>query len=112
MRRSQGNLIKRLQMFFNCWVHINNMQEEISSSKGLHNFDFKLGMEEPAFRTVKSCPNCHSIVVTYQKWKGNYRCNNCCQYFKDPVFKQIKDRRKELPVPPTLKKKTYDRASR
>jgi ribosomal protein S27E len=88
------------------------MQEEKSSNKRLQNCDVKLRTEEPAFRTVKSCPNCHSIVVMYQKWKGAYRCNNCGQYFKDPVFKQIKDRRNELPVPPTLKKRAYDRASR
>jgi hypothetical protein len=50
--------------------------------------------------------------VTYQKWKRAYICNNCGQYFKDPVFKQIKDRRKELPVPPALRKRAYDRASR
>jgi len=99
-------------MFFNCCVHVNNMQEEKSSSKGFQNCDVNLKTEEPAFRIVKSCPKCHSIVVTYQKWKRAYICNNCDQYFKDPVFKQIKDRRKELPVPPALRKRAYDRASR
>jgi DNA-directed RNA polymerase subunit M/transcription elongation factor TFIIS len=85
------------------------MQEEKSSSKGFQNFDVNLKTEEPAFRIVKSCPKCHSIVVTYQKWKRAYICNNCGQYFKDPVFKQIKDRRKELPIPPALRKRAYDR---
>jgi hypothetical protein len=94
-------------MFFNCCVHVNNMQEEKSSSKGFQNFDVNLETEEPAFRIVKSCPKCHSIVVTYQKWKRAYICNKCGQYFKDPIFKQIKDRRKELPVPPALMKRAY-----
>jgi len=77
-------------MFFNCYVHVNNMQEKKSSSKDFQNCDVNLKTEEPAVRIVKSCPKCHSIVVTYQKWKRAYRCNNCDQYFKDPVFKQIK----------------------
>ena len=87
------------------------MQEERNSSKYLHNCYIELRKEETAFRTVKSCPHCHSITVTYQKWKRDYRCNNFYQYFKDPVFKQIKDRRNELPIPPTLKKIAYDRAN-
>jgi len=83
------------------------MREEINSSKDLQNCDIGLKKEEPAFRTVKSCPNCHSIAVTYRKWKGAYWCGNCQNIFKDPVFKQIKDRRNELPVPPTLRKTAH-----
>jgi ribosomal protein L37AE/L43A len=80
------------------------MQEEINSSKDLQNCDIELKKEEPVFRTVKSCPSCHSIAVTYRKWKGAYWCGKCQNIFKDPVFKQIKDRRNELHVPPTLRK--------
>ncbi len=87
------------------------MQEEINSSKDLQNCDIELKKEEPAFRTVKSCPNCQSIAVMYRKWKRDYWCRNCQENFKDPVFKQIKDRRNELPVPPTLRKTAYHRAN-
>jgi ribosomal protein L37AE/L43A len=87
------------------------MQEEINSSKGSQNYDIELKMEEPTFRTVKSCPNCHSIAVTYRKWKRDYWCRNCQNRFKGPVFKQIKDRRNELPVPPILRKTAHDRAN-
>jgi ribosomal protein L37AE/L43A len=87
------------------------MHEVTNSSKDLQNCDIELKKEEPSFRTVKSCPNCHSIIVTYRKWKGAYWCGNCQESFKDPVFKQIKDRRNELPIPPTLKKATYHRSN-
>lgn len=87
------------------------MQEEINSSKDLQNCDIELKKEEHAFRTVKSCPNCHSIAVTYRKWKRDYCCRNYQESFKDPVFKQIKDRRNELPVPPTLRKTGHHRAN-
>ncbi len=87
------------------------MQEEKNSSKDLQNWYIELRKKEPAFRTVKSCPNCHSIAVTYRKWKGDYCCRNCLEIFKDPVFKQIKDRRNELPVPPTLRKTAYHRSN-
>lgn len=87
------------------------MQEDKNSSKGLQNCNIELRKEEPAFRTVKSCPNCHSIAVTYRKWKGDYWCRNCQHIFKGPVFKQIKDRRNELPVPPTLRKTAQDRTN-
>lgn len=53
------------------------MQEENNSSKGSQNCDIELRKEEPALRTVKSCPNCHSISVSYRKWKGYYCCMNC-----------------------------------
>jgi len=88
------------------------MQEDINSSKDLQNCEIELKKEEPAFRTVKSCPNCQSIAVTYRKWKRDYWCRNCQENFKDPVFKQIKDRRNELPVPPTLRKTAHHRANR
>ena len=87
------------------------MQEENYSSKGSQNFDIELRKEEPALRTVKSCPNCHSISVSYRKWKRDYCCINCNEIFKEPVFKQIKDRRNQLPVPPTLRKTAFDRAN-
>jgi hypothetical protein len=87
------------------------MQEDKNSIKGLQNWDNELRKEVHAFRTVKSCPNCHSISVMYRKWKGDYWCKNCQQIFKDPVFKQIKDRRNKLPIPPTLRKTMHDRAN-
>ena len=87
------------------------MQEKQNSSKDLEHCYIELRKEEPAFRTVKSCPNCHSIAVTYRKWKRDYCCRNCLQIFKDPIFKQIKDRRNKLPVPPTLRKTTYHRSN-
>ena len=87
------------------------MQEVGISNKDLQNFDVELRTEKPAFRTAKSCPNCYSIAVTYRKWKRDYRCNNCFEYFKAPVFKQIKDRRNELSVPPTLRKSANNRAN-
>jgi len=87
------------------------MQKETNSSKDLQNCDIELKKEEHAFRTVKSCPNCHSIAVTYRKWKRDYCCRNYQESFKDPVFKQIKDRRNELPVPPTLRKTGHHRAN-
>jgi len=87
------------------------MPEEQNSNKDLENCYVELRKEELAFRTVKSCPNCHSIGVTYRKWKRDYCCSNCLGSFKDPVFKQIKDRRKELPVPPTLKKVAHHRSN-
>ena len=87
------------------------MQEKQNSSKNLENCYIELRKEECAFRTVKSCPNCHSIAVTYRKWKRDYCCRNCLEIFKDPVFKQIKDRRNKLPVPPTLRKTAYHRSN-
>lgn len=87
------------------------MQEENNSNKGSQNYDNELKKEEPALRTVKSCPNCHSISVSYRKWKGDYSCINCQKIFKEPAFKQIKDRRNELPVPPTLRKITLNRTN-
>jgi hypothetical protein len=80
------------------------MQEEKNSNKGSQNCDIELRNEEPALINVKSCPNCQSISVTYRKWKGDYCCINCHKSFKDPVFKQVKDRRNELPIPRTLRK--------
>jgi hypothetical protein len=87
------------------------MQEENNSNKGSQNFDIESRKGEPALRTVKSCPNCRSIAVSYRKWKRDYCCKNCSEIFKEPVFKQIKDRRNELPVPPTFRKTALDRAS-
>jgi hypothetical protein len=86
------------------------MQEERNLNKGLK-CDTELSEEEPAFRNVKSCPKCHSIAVTYRKWKRDYCCRNCLGSFKDPVFKQIKDRRNELPIPPTLRRTAHHRAN-
>ena len=85
------------------------MREEPKTDDNLQGMNIEL---DKGFRIVKSCPLCHSTAVSRQKFKGNYRCNNCDRFFKDPVFKQIKDRRKELPVPPALRKRAYDRASR
>ena len=87
------------------------MQKEKNPSKRLQNCDIELKKEEPAFRIVKSCPNCYSMSVTYRKWKGDYYCRNCQESFKGPVFKQIKDRRNELPIPPTLRKTAQDGAN-
>ncbi len=89
------------------------MKEVRNLNKGSHNLNVELGIEEPTFRTVKSCPNCHSIGVTYRKTIGDYSCKNCQINFNFPVLKQIKDRRNKLPVPPTLRKQqlteqTYD----
>jgi predicted RNA-binding Zn-ribbon protein involved in translation (DUF1610 family) len=88
------------------------MQEERNSNKGSQNCDIELRKKELSFITVKSCPNCHSISVMSRRWKRAYWCRNCKFIFKDPVFKQIKDRRNELPVPPTLMKIAHDRANR
>ena len=79
------------------------MQGKKSSSKSLQNWDIDLRKEEPAFRTVKSCPFCRNISVSHRRGKGDYICSNCQNNFKDPVLKQIKDRRNELPMPPTLR---------
>ena len=87
------------------------MQEEKNLNKGSWNRNIEFRKDETAFRTVKSCPNCHSISVSYRKLKRDYFCINCNEIFKDPVFKQIKDRRNELPMPPTLRKTALDRAS-
>jgi ribosomal protein L37AE/L43A len=88
------------------------MMEDKPPNKELHNLGIELRKEESAFRTVKSCPFCHSTAISHRKWAGDYTCNNCYEYFKNPVFKQIKDRRDELPIPPTLRrKKTDDSAS-
>jgi ribosomal protein L37AE/L43A len=78
------------------------MREEPNPDDSLQDMNIEL---EKGFRIVKSCPLCHSTAVSRQKFKGNYRCNNCDRCFKDPVFKQIKDRRYELPIPPTLLRK-------
>jgi hypothetical protein len=82
------------------------MQEDQNSNKVI-NTDIELSEEEPAFRTVKSCPKCHSIAVTYRKWKRDYCCRNCLESFNNPVFKQIKDRRNELPIPLTLRRTVF-----
>jgi transposase-like protein len=85
------------------------MREEPNPDDNLQDLNIEL---EKGFRIVKSCPLCHSTAVSRQKFKGNYRCNNCDRCFKDPVFKQIKDRRCKLPIPLTLlRKKTDDSAS-
>ena len=81
------------------------MQGEPKPDDSLHDMNIEL---EKGFRIVKSCPLCHSTAVSRQKFKGNYRCTNCDRCFKDPVFKQIKDRRYELPIPPTLLRKKID----
>jgi ribosomal protein L37AE/L43A len=80
------------------------MKKNENSNKGLQNRDIELRKSENTVRTVKSCPFCHSTVVSHRKWKGDYWCRNCQESFKGPVFKQIKDRRNELPVPPTLRR--------
>jgi ribosomal protein L37AE/L43A len=98
-------------IFFNCYIHVNNMQEEKSSSKSLQNRDINLRREEPAFRTVKSCPFCQNISVSHRRGKRDYICSNCQKSFKDPVLKQIKDRRNQLSVPPTLRKTAQDKAT-
>jgi ribosomal protein L37AE/L43A len=88
------------------------MKKNENSNKGLQNRDTELRKGETAVRTVKSCPFCHSTVVSHRKWTGDYKCNNCYECFKGPVFKQIKDRRGELPVPPILRsKKVHHRAN-
>ena len=87
------------------------MQEEKNPSKSLQNWDIDLRKEEPAFRTVKSCPFCRNLSVSHRRGKGDYICSNCQKNFNEPVLKQIKDRRNELPVPPTLRKTARDRAS-
>lgn len=91
------------EIYINCWRHVKNMQREANTSEDFQNCDKELKDEKPFLRTVKSCPKCRSIRVTYRKWKRDYCCRNCLESFKDPVFKQIKDRRNILPVPPTLK---------
>jgi len=88
------------------------MQEEKNPSKSLQNRDIDLRKEEPAFRTVKSCPFCRNISVSHRRGKGDYKCSNCQKSFKDPVLKQIKDRRNQLSVPPTLRKTVSDRTIR
>ena len=99
-------------MYFNCWLHVNNMQEEKDPSKSLKNWDIDLRKEEPAFRTVKSCPFCRNISVSHRRRKGDYICSSCQRDFKEPVLKQIKDRRNKLHVPPTLRKTAHDRVSK
>jgi hypothetical protein len=87
------------------------MQEEKDPSKSIQNCDIDLTKEEPAFRTVKSCPFCRNISVSHRRGKGDYICSNCQKNFKDPMLKRIKDRRHELPVPPILRKTAHDKAS-
>ena len=70
-----------------------------------------MNKEYPDYRNVKSCPNCHSISIAHRRRKGYYQCNLCLEKFNDPVFKQIKDRRSFLAVPPTLRKITDDSTS-
>jgi ribosomal protein S27AE len=77
-------------MYFNCYKYVNNMQREQNTSKDLHDFDNELNEEKTVFRTVKSCPKCHSIIVTHRKWRRDYCCRNCLESFKDPVFKQLR----------------------
>ena len=78
------------------------MLEEPKTDDNLQDMNIEL---EKGFRIVKSCPSCHSTAVSRQKFKGNYRCNHCDRCFKGPVFEHIKDRRCELPIPPTLRRK-------
>jgi ribosomal protein L37AE/L43A len=63
-----------------------------------------MNTEYPDYRNVKSCPNCQSASIVHRKRKGYYQCNICLEKFHDPVFKQIKDRRSFLAVPPILRK--------
>ncbi len=85
------------------------MQEQKDTSNNLQNWDIDLRKEEPAFRTVKSCPFCRTVSVSHRRRKGDYVCSNCQKNFNEPVLKQIKDRRNELPVPPTLRETAHDR---
>jgi len=87
------------------------MQEEKNPSKNLQNWGIDLRKKGPAFRSVKSCPFCQNVSVSHRRGKGDYICSSCRKNFSEPVLKQIKDRRNQLPVPPILRKTAHDRAS-
>jgi len=89
----------KVGIFFNCYTHVNNMQKEKTPNTGLHNGDYELG-----FRESKVCPYCNTGQINYRKYKKSYACRNCAEEFIKPIIKQVKDRRKELPVPPTLRR--------
>jgi hypothetical protein len=75
------------------------MKEEKTSSRGSQNGDYELG-----FRESKVCPYCNTGQINYRKYKRNYTCRNCMEEFSEPMIKQVKDRRNELPLPPILRR--------
>jgi ribosomal protein L37AE/L43A len=75
------------------------MQKEKTPSKTLPNKN-----NESSLRKLKACPYCHSCQIEYRKLKGYYICRNCAEEFNEPTIKQVKDRRDELPIPPTLRR--------
>jgi hypothetical protein len=89
-----------VENFFNCYVNVNHMHDE--KNQGLMNNELSL-------RNTKVCPCCLNFQINYRKRKRNYICRNCAEEFNIPVLKQIKDRRNELPIPPSLRK--YEKAN-
>jgi ribosomal protein S27E len=82
------------------------MQKEKTPSKSLQN-----GNNESSLRKMKACPYCNNCQIEYRKFKGYYICRNCAEEFNEPMIKQVKDRRNELPVPPALRKTAHHRAN-
>ena len=75
------------------------MQKAKTPNTGLQSKNNNLNL-----RNSKVCPYCHSGQIMYRKYKRNYTCRNCSEEFSEPIMKQVKDRRNELPLPPILRR--------